>query len=86
MAKKRVQKREHKVDVNGQEFTDCWTLGSMYDDNNICVVDDYGNRYRIHSSELLKLFDGHKFKAIKKRVHWYLYLNDVWMPDERGIV
>ena len=58
--------------IDGQEIVRFWTMGSRYDNNSVCCLMDNDEIYRIKVTEFLKIVNGVKFKAKKKKVHTYL--------------
>ena len=71
--------------INGQKFTACFTLHSMYDNDCVKVVDDKGKSYRLPASTILQMVNEFMFTVEEKRVHKYLVdamPKDIYQADK----
>ena len=64
------------IKIKGHKIVEIRPIGT-YHNGCVSVIDDECNYYRLQVKELIKLVDGVKFRVEKKRVHKYLYIEEV---------
>ena len=66
------------MELEGRQIVSIHTIGSMYDNDCVRVVDDAGIEYRMSCANILKMVDSFVFGINKKRKHKYLeVLNEI---------
>jgi len=56
----------------GQKIVSISTLNTMYANNQLKVIDDEGNEYRLPVSTIMQMIDGFEFTIEKKRIYNHL--------------
>ncbi len=60
--------------IKGEDLIGARTLSSMYDHQNIEIMDKNNKTYRISATEILAILQKFNFSETKARVHTYLSL------------
>jgi hypothetical protein len=76
-----LQQKEQKEELIGSDIKEIYTLKSWYDNDSILIRDKNGNPFRIKVEDLLILFDYVTFNIKKKRVHKYLTVENLVIPE-----
>ena len=57
--------------MKGKDITNCYSIGSMYDNNSIIVLNG-DKHYRLKCNEILKIIKNYEFTEKKARTNTYL--------------